>query len=335
MSQKDRKAELYELLSIEKKEQRLHDIQAHMERPDFWQDAKRASALSREAADLKKLIDEWRGAETDDELAALETKALLSGPYDHLHAILSFSAGAGGTEAQDWARILLRMYTRWAEQKGYKVEVVHVSSGEEAGIKSATVRVIGPSAYGYLKSENGVHRLVRISPFDADKARHTSFALVEVLPELEEEAVQIKPEELRVDTFRASGHGGQNVQKVETAVRVTHLPTGIAAASQNERSQAQNKAIAMKILQSKLVQLQLVSRKEQLAELKGAFVKPEWGHQIRSYVLHPYQLVKDHRTGHEEKDATKVLDGDLDVFIERWLRKQTGQNQQSTVNNQQ
>lgn len=319
MNTEDRKAALYELLQIEKKEQRIRDIQAQMERPDFWSDTKIAQEVSKEAADLQKLIDEWLHADTEEALNILETKALLSGQYDILPAIISFSAGAGGTEAQDWARMLMRMYTRWAEGKGYRVDVVHVSGGEEAGIKSATMRIVGPYAYGYLKSENGVHRLVRISPFDADKARHTSFALVEVLPEIAETVISIKPEELKIDTFRASGHGGQNVQKVETAVRITHVPTGLVAASQNERSQGQNKEIALKILQSKLVQREVVERKEKLDELKGAFVKAEWGHQIRSYVLQPYQLVKDHRTDHEEKDAEKVLDGAIDPFIERWL----------------
>ena len=321
MDRKTRKTELYDLLKIEDKEQRIRDIQAEMERPHFWQDAKRAAELSREAANLQKLIDEWLAAETDEDLDRLEERALLSGQYDSRDAILSFSAGAGGTEAQDWAAMLLRMYHRWAQMKGFSVEAIAQSPGEEAGIKSATIRISGPDAYGLLKGEHGVHRLVRISPFDADKARHTSFALVEVVPHLTEPVVEIKPEELKIDTFRASGHGGQNVQKVETAVRVTHLPTGLVVASQNERSQAQNKNMALAILQSKLARLQSEERKEQLDELKGGHVSAEWGRQIRSYVLHPYQLVKDHRTGHEEKEAESVLNGAIDPFIESWLKQ--------------
>jgi peptide chain release factor 2 len=317
-----KKAELYDLLHIEEKERRIRDIQAKMQQPEFWQDSQNAAVMSKEAAGLQRIIDDWLAAESVADLERLEGQALLSGPYDHLNALVSFSAGAGGTEAQDWAGMLMRMYTRWAEKRGYRVDVVSLSSGDEAGIKSATLHIVGLYAYGFLKSENGVHRLVRISPFDADKARHTSFALVEVLPELEERVVEINPEDLKIDTFRASGHGGQNVQKVETAVRVTHQPTGLVASSQNERSQAQNKELAVKILQSKLVQLRLAERKEKLDELKGAFVKPEWGHQIRSYVVHPYQLVKDHRTGHEVKDAQRVLDGGIDEFIDRWLRRQ-------------
>lgn len=321
----ERKAALYDLLRIEDKEERIRQIERDMQEPDFWADSQKAGALSREAADLQKIVDEWLAAETDDQLTALETKALLSGPYDHLPAIVSFSAGAGGTEAQDWANMLMRMYSRWAERRGYAVDLIHLSPGEEAGVKSATLRISGLMAYGYLKGEHGVHRLVRLSPFDADRARHTSFALVEVVPELAAPVVELTSDDLKIETFRSSGHGGQNVQKVETAVRVTHLPTGLSASSQNERSQAQNKALAIKILQGKLLHALQAARKEKLDELRGGLIKPEWGHQIRSYVLHPYQLVKDHRTNHEEKDAKRVLAGAIDPFIEAWLRKKAEQ----------
>lgn len=251
----------------------------------------------------------------------IEFELLLSGEYEKRNAFLAVHAGAGGTEAQDWAEMLLRMYLRWAERRGYQAGVIEVSPGEEAGIKSALIQVIGDYAYGYLKAERGVHRLVRLSPFDASHGRHTSFALVEVLPEAERELdVRINPDEVRIDFFRASGPGGQHVQKTSSAVRVTHLPTGLVAICQNERSQYQNKELALKVLGARLLELELEKRAEEKARLKGEHVAAGWGNQIRSYVLHPYKMVKDHRTGYETSDPTAVLDGALDELIEAYLK---------------
>lgn len=251
----------------------------------------------------------------------IEFELLLSGEYEKRNAFLAVHAGAGGTEAQDWAEMLLRMYLRWAERRGYQAGVIEVSPGEEAGIKSALIQVIGDYAYGYLKAERGVHRLVRLSPFDASHGRHTSFALVEVLPEAERELdVRINPDELRIDFFRASGPGGQHVQKTSSAVRVTHLPTGLVAICQNERSQYQNKELALKVLGARLLELELEKRAEEKARLKGEHVVAGWGNQIRSYVLHPYKMVKDHRTGYETSDPIAVLDGALDELIEAYLK---------------
>jgi len=258
-------------------------------------------------------------------LDELELALALSGPYDRRDAILAIHAGAGGTDSQDWAEMLLRMYLRWAERRGYETHVLDISLGEEAGIKSATVEISGPYAYGWLKAEKGVHRLVRLSPFDAAHARHTSFAMVEVLPEVETPTeIDLRPEELRIDTFRASGHGGQHVQKNATAVRIVHLPTGITVSCQNERSLARNKEFALKVLKARLLELELEKRQEEQARLKGEYVPAEWGHQVRSYVLHPYKLVKDHRTGYETSDAEGVLDGDLEDFLRAYLRTQVG-----------
>jgi peptide chain release factor 2 len=251
----------------------------------------------------------------------MEFELLLGGEYEKRNAFLAVHAGAGGTEAQDWAEMLLRMYLRWAERRGYRASVVELSPGDEAGIKSALIQVTGDYAYGYLKAERGVHRLVRLSPFDADHARHTSFALVEVSPEAERELdVSINPDDVKVDFFRASGPGGQHVQKTSSAVRVTHLPTGLVAVCQNERSQYQNKELAMKVLLARLLELELVKRDEEQARLKGEHVAAGWGNQIRSYVLHPYKMVKDHRTGYETSDPSAVLDGALDGFIEAYLK---------------
>jgi len=251
----------------------------------------------------------------------IEFELLLSGEYEKRNAFLAVHAGAGGTEAQDWAEMLLRMYLRWAERRGYQAGVIEVSPGEEAGIKSALIQVTGDYAYGYLKAERGVHRLVRLSPFDASHGRHTSFALVEVLPEAERELdVRINPDELRIDFFRASGPGGQHVQKTSSAVRVTHLPTGLVAICQNERSQYQNKELALKVLRARLLELELAKRAEEQSRLKGEHVVAGWGNQIRSYVLHPYKMVKDHRTGYETSDPTAVLDGALDELIEAYLK---------------
>jgi len=254
-------------------------------------------------------------------LDELELGLAFSSEYDARNAILAIHAGAGGTEAQDWAQMLLRMYLRWAERRGYKAEILDISPGEEAGIKSVVIRASGDYACGYLKSEHGVHRLVRLSPFDADHARHTSFVLVEVMPEAEADVdVKIEPEDLKVDVFRSSGPGGQHMQKTSSAVRLTHLPTGLVATCQSERSQHQNKEIALRILQSRLLELELAKRDEERARLKGERIAAGWGSQIRSYVLHPYKMVKDHRTGYQTSDTDAVLDGELDGFITAYLR---------------
>ena len=254
------------------------------------------------------------------QLHQLELQLVFSGPYDDRTAILGIHAGAGGTESQDWAQMLLRMYLRWAERRGYKAQVLDTSPGEEAGIKSALVEVGGRQAYGYLKAERGVHRLVRTSPFDASHARHTSFALVEVLPEAEQELdVIINSDDLRIDVFRAGGHGGQSVQKNATAIRITHLPTGIVATCQNERSQLQNKESAMKVLRARLMEVEMKRRAEEQVKLKGEHISAEWGNQIRSYILHPYKMVKDHRTGYGTTDPGAVLDGELEPLLEAYL----------------
>jgi len=258
-------------------------------------------------------------------LDELELGLAFSSEYDARNAILAIHAGAGGTESQDWAQMLLRMYLRWAERRGYKAEILDISPGEEAGIKRAVIRASGDYACGYLKSEHGVHRLVRLSPFDADHARHTSFVLVEVMPEAEAGVdVKIEPEDLKVDVFRSSGPGGQHMQKTSSAVRVTHLPTGLVATCQSERSQHQNKEIALRILQSRLLELELAKREEERARLKGERIAAGWGNQIRSYVLHPYKMVKDHRTGYQTGDTDAVLDGELDGFITAYLRHIAG-----------
>jgi len=255
----------------------------------------------------------------------LESQQLFTGDYDSRNAMVALHAGAGGTESQDWANILLRMYLRWAERHNYQAEVLDVSPGEEAGIKSAILEIKGDYVYGYLKGEHGVHRLVRLSPFDADHARHTSFVLAEVLPEAEETVdVKIAPEDLRIDTFRSSGPGGQHMQKTSSAVRITHLPTGLVATCQGQRSQHQNKEAALKILYSRLLEFDRGKKGEERAKLKGERIEAGWGNQIRSYVLHPYKMVKDHRTDYEVHDAEAVLDGELDGFIANYLRSKVG-----------
>jgi len=255
----------------------------------------------------------------------LESQQLFTGDYDSRNAMVALHAGAGGTESQDWANILLRMYLRWAERHNYQAEVLDVSPGEEAGIKSAILEIKGNYVYGYLKGEHGVHRLVRLSPFDADHARHTSFVLAEVLPEAEEAVdVRINPEDLRIDTFRSSGPGGQHMQKTSSAVRITHLPTGLAATCQSQRSQHQNKEAALRILYSRLLEFDREKKEKERAKLKGERIEAGWGNQIRSYVLHPYKMVKDHRTDYEVHNAEAVLDGELDGFITDYLRSQVG-----------
>lgn len=255
------------------------------------------------------------------ELDRYELQTLLSGEHDGRNALMEINAGAGGTEACDWAQMLLRMYLRWAEENDYKVEILSETPGDVTGYRSVYLEISGPNAYGYLKAENGVHRLVRISPFDAAARRHTSFAKVEVLPEMDETEVSINPDDLRIDTLRSSGAGGQHVNKTESAVRITHLPTGITVLCQNERSQHKNRASAMTVLAARLAELERAESEERRKALKGDSGPAEWGRQIRSYVLQPYTMVKDHRTGHETGDATGVLNGNIDGFIEAFLRK--------------
>jgi peptide chain release factor 2 len=259
------------------------------------------------------------------QLDELEFQLAFRGEYDTRNAILAIHAGAGGTESQDWAEMLMRMYLRWAERRGYKAEVLDTSPGDEAGIKSAVIAVNGDYAFGYLKSEHGVHRLVRLSPFDADHARHTSFALVEVMPQAEENIdLAISPEDVKIETFRSSGPGGQHMQKTSSAVRLTHLPSGIVVTCQSERSQHMNKDIAFKILRARLLEREMEKREEEKAQLKGKRIEAGWGNQIRSYVLHPYRMVKDHRTGYETGRTEAVLDGELDGFIDAYLRSIIG-----------
>ena len=282
-------------------------------------------AQEEDDASLEATLEE-EAESLESELRRLELDVVFSGEYDNRTAILAVHAGAGGTESQDWAQMLLRMYLRWAERKGYKGRILDSSPGEEAGIKSALVEVQGRLAYGYLKTEHGVHRLVRISPFDASHSRHTSFALVEVLPEAEGDVeVEINADDLRIDTFGAGGHGGQNVQRNATAVRITHLPTNIVVTCQNERSLTQNRETAMKVLRARLMEIEVKKRAEEQAKLKGERVSAEWGSQIRSYVLHPYKLVKDHRSGHESTDPNAVLDGDIDALLEAYLIATVGE----------
>jgi peptide chain release factor 2 len=305
---------------------RLADLNLRVE---TWRGLERRSAEARELIELAESESDERLAEDvtrefealASELDRLEFELTFSGPYDQRNAILAIHAGAGGTEAQDWAEMLLRMYLRWAERRGFQAQILDVMPGEEAGIKSVTLEVRGALAFGYLKSERGVHRLVRLSPFDADHARHTSFALAEVLPEAESAAeVKINVDELRIDTFRASGHGGQNVQKNSTAVRITHLPTGLVVSCQNERSQSRNKESALRVLEARLLERELERQAGERAKLKGEHIVAGWGNQIRSYVLHPYKMVKDHRTDFETSSAEGVLDGDLDPFMTAYLK---------------
>jgi peptide chain release factor 2 len=287
-----------------------------------------------DALELASLGDEKLRAELVPEIKQIEKlvdqkelNTMLSGPYDRGNALLTINAGAGGTDSQDWSSMLLRMYLRWIEKKGFNSEIIDMTEGEEAGIKSVTLIVEGPYAYGYLRPEKGVHRLVRLSPFDSNNRRHTSFTQVEVLPQVEtDSAVEIDPKDLKIETFRAAGAGGQNVQKNDTAVRITHIPTGIVASCQNERSQVQNRENAMKVLRARLLEKKQEEEEQELSHLRGKYQKAEWGSQIRSYVLHPYQMVKDHRTDYEVGNAQSVLDGDLDGFIEAYLRYKVGEN---------
>nr|WP_245574313.1 peptide chain release factor 2 [Desulfovirgula thermocuniculi] len=348
-----RMADLGSLFDLAAAKDRVEKLEEAMLEPGFWDDPRRAQAVVQELAGLKERLEDFAALEkayedlqvlvellkeeedadalqeAAEELKKLarrveemELEILLSGPYDRGNAIVSLHAGAGGTEAQDWVQMLFRMYTRWAEEKGYTVTVLDMLPGDEAGLKSVTFQVAGPNAYGYLRAEKGVHRLVRISPFDAAGRRHTSFASVDVLPDLDEDVeVEIRPEDLRIDTFRASGAGGQHVNKTESAVRITHLPTGIVVSCQSERSQLANRNAAMKLLKAKLLDLEMKKREAELAQLRGEQTEIAWGNQIRSYVFHPYSLVKDHRTGVEVGNVQSVMDGEIDEFIAAFLRE--------------
>ena len=301
--------------ALERRLQTLTKLRTDAEELAVWRELLEEGVAD---ADMDKFLDRLTA-----ELNKLELELKLSGPDDDKNAIVAIHPGAGGTESQDWAEMLLRMYLRWAEQHGYEVELLERQDGEEAGIKSATFAVRGENAYGYLNSEAGVHRLVRISPFDFQARRHTSFASVDVYPEVDDTVeIEVNDKDLRVDTYRSSGAGGQHVNKTESAVRLTHIPSGIVVACQNERSQIKNRAMAMKILRSRLYDREMQKRAAEQAEREGKKKDISWGSQIRSYVLHPYRLVKDHRTGAEVGDASRVLDGNLDPFIEAWLKGQ-------------
>lgn len=340
--------ELIKHVDLDEKRASLKLAQSESEDQTLWDDRERAQRVMKKINDLQDEIQDWDKlinrtkdtlelASMDDEsmrdelekeIAEIDTACerkeiatLLSGKYDHGNAILAIHAGAGGTEAHDWASMLQRMYLRWADDHGYECDIVDFTPGEEAGTKSITITVNGKYAYGYLKSEKGTHRLVRLSPFDAAHRRHTSFAMVEVLPQADDDdSIDIPAEDIRIDVFKSSGAGGQNVQKNSTAVRLLHIPTGIIVTCQNERSQTQNRENAMRVLKSRLLDIKHEEQEKELAELRGVYTKAEWGSQIRSYVLHPYQMVKDHRTEFEVGNAQAVLDGSLDGFMEAYLK---------------
>jgi peptide chain release factor 2 len=329
-------------------DKKLLELEKEAENPDLWDDPVIAQKLMKRISSLRSELEEWHVLENrvkdavelvqlndeslGDELeieidslgkriSQLEINTLLSGKYDKGNALLTINAGAGGTDSQDWSAMLQRMYLRWAENSGYDTEIIDITEGEEAGIKSVTIKVNGRYAYGYLHAEKGVHRLVRLSPFDSNNRRHTSFAQVEVLPQVEsDDDITIGQNDIKIETFRAAGAGGQNVQKNDTAVRITHIPTGLVASCQNERSQTQNKENAMMVLKARLLEIKQSQEEEEKAKLRGEYQKAEWGSQIRSYVLHPYQMVKDHRTNYEVGNAQTVLDGGIDAFIEAYLR---------------
>lgn len=325
------KEELSVLLKIDEKKAAVEQIQKEMQDPSFWNDQEKSKMKMQEMSGLQKIINQYENASTPEALHELELLAILAEKYDQNNAIISLHAGAGGTEAQDWAEMLLRMFERFSERRGFQYQILEISAGEEAGIKSATIKIAGPYAYGFLKSEAGVHRLVRMSPFDADKARHTSFALVEVIPEIEQNSeINVEEKDLRVDVYRSGGHGGQGVNTTDSAVRITHLPTGMVVAVQNERSQLQNKATALKILQSRLLVLKLKEQKAERDTLRGEHMAAAWGNQIRSYVLHPYKQVKDHRTDFISTNPDDVLNGNLDGFIESYLKSKVTYSDEST-----
>jgi peptide chain release factor 2 len=345
-----RQETLFDPAALEKELAKLNE---QTEAKEFWDDHESAQKLLKEKKAIENRLNEYRdleqeledidtlislAEETEDDSVVpeieamyqrvvndaetLRIKTLLKGEYDQNNAIMHIHAGSGGTDAQDWAEILLRMYTRWAERKGYKIKILDLQEDTEGGVKSATMLIEGENVYGYLKNEKGVHRLVRISPFDAGGRRHTSFSSVDVMPEIDADlTVEIDEDDLRIDTFRSSGAGGQHVNKTDSAIRITHIPTNVVVSVQNERSQHQNKEVAMKILLSRLTELRLQEHKDNLKELKGDFSQITWGSQIRSYVFHPYTMVKDHRTGAEVGNVERVMDGDLDYFINEKLKQ--------------
>lgn len=343
---------MWRLLDLDKQQSELINLEVKISAPGFWADVENAKTLSKKYEDIKSEINEWTDfkkevdellllakiTEDDPELEheittkleklsanfkKLEFAVLFTGEHSKGNAILSIHAGTGGVDAQDWAQILLRMYVRFCEKHNFELKIIDQTVGAEAGIKSVVVEVVGRHAYGWLKSENGVHRLVRISPFDGEGLRHTSFALVEVLPEMEDNLIiELKDDDLRIDVMRAGGHGGQSVNTTDSAVRITHLPTNIVVRCQSERSQLQNKNNAFKILKAKLLKHYELEEAKKLSRIKGEYQKAEWGSQARSYVMQPYKLVKDHRTNHETQDIDKVLDGELDDFVEEYLRRQ-------------
>ncbi|MED4405861.1 peptide chain release factor 2 [Heyndrickxia coagulans] len=339
-------------LELEEKETRIAELEERMLEPNFWDDQQEAQKIINESNALKEMVNGYRELESQqkdlevtyelakeendqelkeeleaelegfmEKLNEYELQLLLNGPYDANNAILELHPGAGGTESQDWCSMLLRMYTRWGEKKGFKVETLDYLPGDEAGVKSVTLLFKGHNAYGYLKAEKGIHRLVRISPFDAAGRRHTSFVSCEVMPEIDDNIeVEVRPEDLRVDTYRASGAGGQHINKTSSAVRITHIPTGIVVSCQSERSQIQNREQAMKMLKAKLYQKEVEEKEKQLAEIRGEQKEIGWGSQIRSYVFHPYSMVKDHRTNVETGNVQAVMDGEIDLFIDAYLR---------------
>lgn len=341
--------ELEKLLQIEDKKAKIKQLQAKMADPQFWQNSDGSTEVAKKMKYLKNEVQEWQSLsdkllelsefvemddsslereiiqevkEAQEKYNSLELKTLFSEKFDQSNVIIEINSGAGGTEACDWASMLFRMYFRWAEEKGFNLKVINQLDGEEAGIKNITFFIEGPKAYGLLKSERGVHRLVRISPFDSNRRRHTSFASVDIIPEAEESIdIEIKAQDIKVDTYRASGAGGQHVNVTDSAVRITHLDSGIVVSCQNERSQHQNKATALKVLKAKLYKQEEAKKEKEMNKLSGQKQKIEWGSQIRSYVLHPYLLVKDHRTGSENFNAQAVLDGNIDGFIWAYLKK--------------
>lgn len=350
-------AEASNLLNLSQKKQRTLELEDQTSEPDFWNDQNRAKKISQELAELKTESEEFaqlekclaenlavaeeslkvgdeslkneieeKIKETEEKLKKLEFKIILSGKYDECNAIVAIHAGVGGVDAQDWAEMLERMILRYSEKKKFKVEILDRQVGNEAGLKSVVLEIQGAYAHGYLKSEAGVHRLVRISPYDAEKMRHTSFALIEVLPEIKDESeMELKSDDLIIDTFRSSGHGGQSVNTTDSAVRIRHKPTGIMVTCQNERSQLQNKETALRILKSKIKKYNEEEKEEERQKLRGEFSEATWGNQARSYVLQPYKMVKDHRTNYETAEVEKILDGGLDELVESYLKKEIKQ----------
>ncbi len=348
---KERLENLADALDLDGRRKKIESINEKINDPDFWNDPNEAQkvmqekknietkvvryeTLAEKVDDIDVMFELYSEEELEDEVVELldevsaeledfELETILNGEYDNNNAILTIHPGAGGTESQDWAEMLYRMYVRWSERRGFKVTILDYLDGDEAGLKSATILIAGENAYGYLKAEKGVHRMVRISPFDSSGRRHTSFTAVEVMPEVETDTdIEIDPKDLNIDTYRSTGAGGQHVNKTESAVRITHLPTGIVVQCQSERSQIQNRATAMKMLTSRLVEEKIKAQEEKIAKLHGEQQEIGWGSQIRSYVFHPYTMVKDHRTGAEKGNVQAVMDGDIDDFINAWLKRE-------------